>query len=566
MNLPHSLIEPALRLAQDRLSSLCESATELNLQRVFSVGFDFEGAINWLKIESQQNFSHFPTLEIIASQQINYAQGAYAAESNTIYLAAELIEQSNSEAISRVILEEYGHYLDAWFNSTDTPGDEGELFAHYVQNQQLTPAELSRIQSENDFTTVKIAESPLVIEQSNLGDNPAFDLIGLTQLRNDPQFAGIDGSGFSIAVIDTGLDTDHRLIADNYVAGYDFIDGDDDPTNQERHGTHVTGILGSTDETIGVAPDVGLISLRALNREGEGSLDKIADALEWVLDNRTEYNITAVNLSLGGGFFDSESELDQSSLAAESNRLRRNIQNLETAGVTVVAAAGNNYFRNESQNSRQNLAFPAIASTIAVGAVWRDGLESTTYWQDGSIDYSTGADRITGFSQRLDAENVIFAPGAIITSTIPGGGIGESAGTSEATPHVAGAVALMQEAALEFGDRLLTPTEVNDILRTTADTIIDGDDEDDNVNNTNLAYLRINIYSAISEIKRRADNDIADSDTEDSREIVLDQDSNGSNDTIANAETISLAGNSATAVVRETIGRDGTENRRNDVD
>ena len=128
--------------------------------------------------------------------------------------------------------------------------------------------------------------------------------------------------------------------------------------------------------------------------------------------------------------------------------------------------------------------------------MWRDGAVPTITWQDGSIDYTTGADRIPGFTQRLDADNVLFAPGAIITSTIPGGGTGDKAGTSQAAPHVAGSVALLQEASLQFGDRLLTPDEVNQILRSTADIIIDGDDEDDNVDNSNLAYLRINVYNA----------------------------------------------------------------------
>jgi|GEM_PF-3253358 len=562
MNLPSSLINPALRLTQDTLAKAFEPATaQLNLQGVFSEGFDFAGATSWLKIEAQQNFPNFPAVEILPSSQINNALGGYAAENNTIYLAAELVEQnqSNPKVISQIILEEYGHYLDAWFNSVDTPGDEGALFAHYVQNRQLSPAELSTIQDENDLATITIGKKEIEIEQANLGDNPAFDLIGLTRLRNDAQFTGIDGTGFSVAVIDTGLDTDHPLLEANYLAGYDFIDNDNNPSDRKEHGTHITGTIGATDETIGVATDVGLISLRALDREGDASLDKIAVALEWVLDNQAEYNITAVNLSLGGGFFTSESQLSQSSLAAEFGRIQLNIQNLEAAGVTVIAAAGNNYFSNQDRSSQGNIAFPAISSTIAVGAVWRDGAVPRANWQDGSIDYSTGSDRIPGFSQRLDTDNLIFAPGAIITSTIPGGGTGENAGTSQAVPHVAGSVALLQEASVRFNGRTLTPTEVNEILRSTADTIIDGDDEDDNVDNTNLAYLRINVYGAIAEIKRRSEDD---SSQEDSSDIEI----TNSNDAIAGSMAISAIDGSAISPIRETIGRDGTVNRSNDVD
>ncbi|GFE69304.1 pre-peptidase C-terminal domain-containing protein [Chroococcus sp. FPU101] len=75
-----------------------------------------------------------------------------------------------------------------------------------------------------------------------------------------------------------------------------------------------------------------------------------------------------------------------------------------------------------------------------------------------------------------------------------------------ASPHVAGAVALMQEAALQFGGRLLAPSEVVEIMRGTADSIYDGDDEDDNVQNTNVSYPRLNVYRAITEIKNRFGN------------------------------------------------------------
>ncbi len=380
--------------------------------------------------------------------------------------------------------------------STSSPDPALNLPHNVLTNKDI---ELTAIREESDRVTAAINNQQLTIEQANPGDNPAFDLIGLTQLRNDPQFAGIDGSGFSVAVIDTGIDFKHPLIAPNYVAGFDFIDDDPDPTDSEGHGTHVSGIVGAADETIGVAPDAGLIGLRVLDSDGAGLITEIEDALVWVLENQAEYNITAVNLSLGIGFFTSE-------LEPQGEVISDDLQRLEDAGVTVVSAAGNDYFANAGLPNQDNLSFPAISSTIAVGAVWQDGTEPNATWQDGSIDFSTGADRIVSFSQRLDAENLIFAPGAIINSTVPGGGIGENAGTSQASPHVAGAVALLQEASLEFSGRLLTPEEVNEVLRTTADPIQDGDDEDVNVASTAGTYFRINIYQAISEVKRRSDN------------------------------------------------------------
>ena len=492
-------IAEALSLTRNALTNLFDPPqNKVILQNVFSKQFDFDAAWFWLGTEINNNFSNFPTIEIRPAKELNYADGAYG-DTERIYLSAEFIarNQCDPDAISNVILEEYGHFLDARFNSFDTPGDEGELFVSYIRGKFLTESEKRAIATENDRATITIKNELVQIEQANPGDNLAFDLIGLTQLRNDPQFAGIDGSGFSVTVIDTGIDTDHPLIAPNYVAGYDFID-DNELLDPEGHGTHIAGTIGAVDETIGVAPDVDLIDLRILNNEGAGSIARVEDALEWVEENRQQYNITAVNLSLGIGFYTSELELQQ-------NIIYDDIQRLEAAGVTVISAAGNDYFTNSDSIERANIAFPAIVSTIATGAVWQDGTEFDTVWQSGSIDYTTGTDRIASFSQRLDSPNVIFAPGAIITSTVPGGEIGENSGTSQASAHIAGAVALLQEASQQFSGGLLTPEEVQEILRATGDPIIDGDDEDVNVNDTGDFYLRLNIYNAISEVKRRSE-------------------------------------------------------------
>ncbi len=322
--------------------------------------------------------------------------------------------------------------------------------------------------------------------------NPAFDLIGLTALRADPRFSGLDGSGVTVAVIDTGLDFTHPLLQGNYLAGYDFIDNDNTPNDLRDHGTHVSGTVGATDPNIGVAPDVGLIGLKVFGAQGGATNSDIEEALDWVLDHRVQYNIVAVNMSLGAGFFTNPAQ-------ASGQIFVDDIERLEQAGITVVAAGGNSYKGNEYPN----FGSPAIVSTIAVGAVWEDGSVSNISWGSGAVDYTTGADRITSFSQRLQAPNTLFAPGALILSTVPGGGLEQMGGTSMASPMVAGAVAVLQEAALQFGGRLLTPAEVVDILESTAHTIFDGDDENDNVVNTQLNYPRLDIYAAVNEVVHR---------------------------------------------------------------
>lgn len=361
----------------------------------------------------------------------------------------------------------------------------------FAKGKALNAPQLTALRQEDDSVVLPLDGRSPLLEQANPGVNAAFDLIGLTQLRNDARFAGIDGSGMSVAVIDTGLDRYHPLLESAYLTGYDFVTQTPTSFDSLEHGTHVAGIIGARDENIGVATDADLIGLQVF-RNGYASNSRIEDALEWVLANHTRYNIVAVNMSLGGGFFTSESQ-------SQFSLLYDDVQRLEAAGITVVSAAGNAYKSNQTQN----LAEPAIFSTLAVGAVWKDGVNSNVWFGDGAIDYTTGSDRIASFSQRKTGPNTLFAPGAYISSTIPGGGLAQMAGTSMASPMVAGAVALMQEAAMTFGGRLLSPDEIVEILRTTGDRIVDGDDEHDNVANTNTSYPRLNVYNAVSEIYER---------------------------------------------------------------
>jgi hypothetical protein len=372
--------------------------------------------------------------------------------------------------------------------------------------------------------------------------NAAFDLIGLSQLRSDPTYSGIDGSGVTVAILDTGLDRTHSALAANYVAGDNEADGGSDPVDREGHGTHVSGIIGARDPEIGVATRAGLVGVKVLSDNGSGTMTDIRDGLRWVYDHRVQYNILVVNMSLGSGFYSSVGQDSGDILLPEVRRL-------ESAGITVVSAAGNSFKNHEYQN----VAAPGLFSTLGVGAVWKDGTNTNVQWADGAIDYTTGAGRITSFSQRLTASNIVFAPGALIRSTVPGNSYEQMAGTSQASPVVAGCVALMQEAAQQFGGRRLSTTEVRNILVSTAVSIFDGDDENDNVQNTQVNYPRINVYAAIQEVKRRLQGSAPTPPPGDSA-----PDANG---TISGAFLVDPAlDGSETLTAAGSIGLDGTAN------
>src|SRR4051812_5910183 len=116
-----------------------------------------------------------------------------------------------------------------------------------------------------------------LLELRQLLSAAAFDLIGVTALRHDPNFADIDGRGVSVAVIDTGLDKTHPLLAPNYVAGADIVNGGSNPTPTNPHGTHVAGIIGARPDASrnfdgGVAPGVGLIGLQVFQKTSGGEV------------------------------------------------------------------------------------------------------------------------------------------------------------------------------------------------------------------------------------------------------------------------------------------------------
>ncbi|MGL5094857.1 MAG: S8 family serine peptidase, partial [Planctomycetia bacterium] len=351
---------------------------------------------------------------------------------------------------------------------------------------------------------------------------------GLAAVRQkyptDARGKALTGAGYSVAVIDSGIDYRHPALGGGFgagkkvVAGYDFVDGrhggydegdstsgpDGDPMDPRGHGTHATGIIGSTDsEYGGVAPGVNLIGLRVLDKNGSGQWTWVESALRWVRDNRSRYNIAAVNLSLGLGVYN---------VAPNFPVMDGLIKELTDAGVVVVAAAGNNYIGNESVGGLQ---YPAInPNVISVGAVY-DGDYGSRTWSSGARDDTTGVDRVASFSQRGAALDLL-APGALIRSTgltVNGkSGFSDYGGTSQAAPFVAGAAVLLRQALDSLGRPVGKDTVsfIRDTLVSTGDVVYDGDDEADNVVNSKRNYHRLNIAKALNRVLGAAGSTTSD--------------------------------------------------------
>ena len=243
--------------------------------------------------------------------------------------------------------------------------------------------------------------------------------------------AGYTGKGTYVAVIDTGTDVRHPFIAGRRIVEACFADRC--PNGRRRmigvgaarpvhgHGTHVAGIaLGRGEGMSGVAPEAGLIAINVFNRDGGARSSHILAALDWLIGVARTQRITiaSVNMSLGGQRHFARPCRDR--LYDLATRL------LAKRGVALVAAAGN-------ESKTRGISHPAcVKDVVSVGA----------------IDKKARVARFSNSAPILD----LLAPGVAIRSSVPGSRSGggrfkEYPGTSMAAPHVAGAFAVLRQAA-----------------------------------------------------------------------------------------------------------------------
>ena len=219
------------------------------------------------------------------------------------------------------------------------------------------------------------------------------------------------GDGISVCVVDTGIDKTHPDLKNNIIGGRNFvvIKGAINPdswNDDNGHGSHVAGTIAAEDNSIGaigVAPKAKLYGVKVLNQRGSGYLSDVADGITECVRAGSK----VINMSLGSN---GDPSLD--------SPMKTAILNAQAAGVVVVVAAG-----NEGQDIKNTI--PAgYPSVIAVAAT--DSSDQFASWSNFG----------------LDSVNDVSAPGVSIYSTWKGGQYNTISGTSMASPHVAGVVAL----------------------------------------------------------------------------------------------------------------------------
>ncbi len=258
----------------------------------------------------------------------------------------------------------------------------------------------------------------------------AMDSNANKQIRADlVQNSGNNGAGRKIVVIDTGYNYNHQELSSSYLGGKDFVSNDNNPFDDNGHGSHVAGIItadGVDAKAKGVAPDTGIIAGKVLDSSGSGFFSDVVAAIYWAVDGNDgvagtadDFNADAISMSLGTsqpytykGFCDSVLP-----------DLTASIKYARDRNVMVVVAAGN--------SGGAGVSIPGCISY------------STTI---GAVD---NKDKIATFSGKGGAVD-LTAPGVSIYSSWLGTSYKTASGTSMATPMVSGTVALIKFAHPEY--------------------------------------------------------------------------------------------------------------------
>ncbi|NER50034.1 MAG: calcium-binding protein, partial [Symploca sp. SIO1A3] len=175
-------LDAAILKAQDLLKAIA-SGQDFTQKFTIAFGNDFDlTESEYLRQQwEEDNFESLPDIEIRSSAVINGANGAFSADTNTIYLSQEYLTQnaSSPQAIANLLLEEIGHSVDSQINTSDASGDEGAIFSALAQGMQLEEGTLQALKAENDLTTVTLNGQTIQIEQAEPTFNVSEILSGL---------------------------------------------------------------------------------------------------------------------------------------------------------------------------------------------------------------------------------------------------------------------------------------------------------------------------------------------------------------------------------------------------
>ena len=334
---------------------------------------------------------------------------------------------------------------------------------------KLNPEKIATFKNRTaNFSSVQYIEPDYRIKVQTIPDDPHYsEQWNLEMLNLSTTWEKYKGSRkVKVAVVDTGIISDHPDLAENIGPGYDVIDEDYDPSDPSTdfsHGTQVAGIIGAvTDNSTGIAGinwNVEIMPVRVMDKDGNGIVSNLATGIKWAVDNGADI----INLSLAS--------------SGASDTLKNAVQYAVDNDVAVVAASGN--------NGRGQVSYPARYSTvISVGAIGPTRKKA---------DYSNYGESLDLVAPGGDSKVTTTHNNTILTTT----GANKpyryypAQGTSMATPHVSGIAALL------YSSGITGPEEIKQRLINTATTL-----DSTGMNNSHYGAGLVNINRALGlEIK-----------------------------------------------------------------
>jgi hypothetical protein len=280
-------------------------------------------------------------------------------------------------------------------------------------------------------------------------------LIGLDQVA--AQYPSLNGAGQSVAIIDSGVDYNHPVLGGGWgkkvIAGYDYMGKDTNPMSDSyAHGTGAAGMVAASPYDFkgkhysGIAPGAKVIALRQNNQGG------VAAALQWVIANKSKYNITAVNMTdYGGG-----------GNKTTGNSIKASLAKLDSMGVYVASPSGNG-------GSKYN-AGEWNSSQAVVGSVNNGGGMSGFTQRGPALDFLAPGDKIGLPYYDVKSKKHIFVDTGV--------------GTSWSAPQVAGAAMILRQINPRF-----TNAQITTILKNSGAQVYDSA--------TKRSYTRLNLYNAV---------------------------------------------------------------------
>jgi subtilisin family serine protease len=385
------------------------------------------------------------TVRVIVGLKVAYQPEAKLPDTATVQAQRSAITQLQESVLSRL--------------SNYDPDSVKKFYFIPAMALEVDAANLKQLEASAEIATIEedlIVPLALAESVARIGAPAAWA-------------SGFSGAGQTVAILDSGVDKTHPFLAGKVVSEACYSanlcpGGAKSSTspgsgvncnsgfNGCDHGTHVAGIVaGKGTSFSGVAKDANIIAIQVFSATNEGNIgasdSDMISGLQRVHTLSSSFNIASVNISIGGGFYSSTCDF-------EYPKMKEAIDALSQRGIATVIASGNEAYTN-------GISFPACISTaVSVGST-DDGGPGTT--ADAiSIFNTTQASNSSSFLRLL-------APGQPIVSSVPNGEFKTKSGTSMATPHVAGAWAVLKSKS-----PTATVTQVLSALTSTGVPVTDG--------------------------------------------------------------------------------------------